>query len=267
MQSPLFKTSKFENLDDYIANLLNKSAKTLPCLIIKEILERKGSMRQSEIVESIEAQYETLRKPNGAKYGNNIKRVTASTLHSTKLFDKVNQDEYKLNKEEVIKYLERNSINKQNVYEICNKSNDENDFLHKKRIIKKSLSANAPNIKFTHAYEILDEILVKYTNDKKICKDLTNPFAKCSTSYDLLLKIGNKDKIIGMVTCFKLFKPILKKMIFVKSKQSKKAMEKINLKLNNLMKELDFVHQAFENNNNSASPNWYNNINNINNIN
>ena len=145
--------------------------------------------------------------------------------------------------------------------------NDENDFLHKKRIIKKSLSANAPNIKFTHAYEILDEILVKYTNDKKICKDLTNPFAKCSTSYDLLLKIGNKDKIIGMVTCFKLFKPILKKMIFVKSKQSKKAMEKINLKLNNLMKELDFVHQAFENNNNSASPNWYNNINNINNIN
>ena len=98
MQSPLFKTSKFENLDDYIANLLNKSAKTLPCLIIKEILERKGSMRQSEIVESIEAQYETLRKPNGAKYGNNIKRVTASTLHSTKLFDKVNQDEYKLNK-------------------------------------------------------------------------------------------------------------------------------------------------------------------------
>ena len=74
MQSPLFKTSKFENLDDYIANLLNKSAKTLPCLIIKEILERKGSMRQSEIVESIEAQYETLRKPNGAKYGNNIKQ-------------------------------------------------------------------------------------------------------------------------------------------------------------------------------------------------
>ena len=35
---------------------------------------------------------------NNNEYGNNIKRVTASTLHSTKLFDKVNQDEVDNNK-------------------------------------------------------------------------------------------------------------------------------------------------------------------------
>ena len=99
MQSKLFTTNKFENLDEYIANLLNTSAKTLPCLIIKLILERKGAMKQSEIEENIEEQYSTLRKPNGAKYGENIKRVTASTLNSTKLFEKVNDNEYKLNKE------------------------------------------------------------------------------------------------------------------------------------------------------------------------
>lgn len=258
---PLFTTSKFENLDEYIKSLLLKCGKTLPFIIINELFSKEKGMKLSEIYEIVSADYNTLRKPDGTKYGNNLKRVIASTLHSTGLFMKSPDDFYTINKNEVIKYLERNSIKtitaNDNVSndtkinnEIKNGHENENDnvYLGRKRIIKKTLGGNA-NPKFIHAYTILDEILEKYSNDKKISKNLINPFAKCDSSLELLIKLGNSDKLIGMVTCFKIFKPILKKVFFMKNKITKKTLNGMKGEILNLEQGIDFVRRMLEMNN------------------
>ena len=237
---PLFTTSKFENLDEYIKSLLLKCGKTLPFIIINELFSKEKGMKLSEIYEIVSADYNTLRKPDGTKYGNNLKRVIASTLHSTGLFMKSPDDFYTINKNEVIKYLERNSIK-------TITAND-NVYLGRKRIIKKTLGGNA-NPKFIHAYTILDEILEKYSNDKKISKNLINPFAKCDSSLELLIKLGNSDKLIGMVTCFKIFKPILKKVFFMKNKITKKTLNGMKGEILNLEQGIDFVRRMLEMNN------------------
>lgn len=231
MSQKLFTTTSQKEGTDDMGELLAKSPNTLPCLIIKQMNNHNSPLSLAQILENVSIQYSTLRKPDGAKYGNNIKRVVSSALNSTGLFVKNEDNNYYLNTEKVIQYLKRNNSE--------NKKDDK--FLRKKRVIKKSLGSNTRG-KYIHCYQILDEILEKYSKDSSISKLLTNPFIKCSSSVELLIKIGNSDKLIGMVSCFKIFKPLLKKMFLSKNK-------KMNESLKNINQGIELVHHILDLNN------------------
>lgn len=238
MNHKLFTTSNAKEETDDMGELLAKSPNTLPCLIIKQMHNHNSPLPLNQILENVSMQYDTLRKPDGAKYGNNIKRVVSSALNSTGLFVKKEDNSYYLNTENVLQYLKRNN----------SESKKEENFLRKKRVIKKSLGSNTKG-KYIHCYQILDEILEKYSKDSSINKLLTNPFIKCSSSVELLIKIGNSDKLIGMVSCFKIFKPLLKKMFLSKKKTTKQNYKDMDEKMKKLNQGIEFIHQMLDLNN------------------
>lgn len=80
--------------------------------------------------------------------------------------------------------------------------------------IKKSLGLQ--NYKVIKAYNLLDDMLTKYKQDKETCKKLKNPFSKCENSFDLIKKFhGDENKIFGILSTFKFFKPLSKTLIYL----------------------------------------------------
>lgn len=221
-QSRLFQIESSDNIiNDFVIN--SHSIKTLPELIISEIVKSNSPLSKNDLMEKIAIMnYDKLRKPDGSRYGKNLKKVLISTLHSTNLFIKTEEDTYALNQAEVIKYLQRNKDKERQT--IKNDSNDDKNnenkdkssnvlntsLLQRKRIRKTLLPSNA---KFFHAYQILDDLLSKYSSDRTISKKINNPFAKCNNSVEFILKTGDSERLLGMVSCFKMFKPLCKLVI------------------------------------------------------
>jgi hypothetical protein len=57
-------------------------------------------------------------------------------------------------------------------------------------------------------------MLNTYKQDKDAFKKLKNPFSKCDNFVDLIKKFyGDENKIFGMLTTFKFFKPLSKIII------------------------------------------------------
>lgn len=75
--------------------------------------------------------------------------------------------------------------------------------------VKRSLSNH--NLKFIKANNILSELLSKYKNNKDAWKKLKNLFNNCLNGMDLIKKLhGDENKIFGMLSTYKFFKPINK---------------------------------------------------------
>ena len=155
---------------------------------------------------------------------------------------------YEINESETEKNENDKDINKENenlvqVNQVSNDNENESkndDLLGKKRNgITKTLTNNFPG-KYISAYELLDDFLDKYINILNGKKNLINPFLKVNNIADLIAKIKDKDKIEGMLICFKFFKPILRKFFLYKNKP-----RQINRDLNTFNKEIEFVTKYF----------------------
>jgi len=132
-------------------------------------------------------------------------------------------------------FNQKNNIINNNNNNIENESKND-DLLGKKRnIIEKTLIKNYP-VKYFYAYDLLDDLLDKYINILNGKKNLINPFLKVKNIADLIAKIKDKDKIEGILICFKFFKPILRKFFLYKKKP-----RQINKELNSFNKDIEFV--------------------------
>ena len=168
------------------------------------------------------------KKPNNIFKHENIYEINESETEKNENEEDINKDKEN--------YIEKNKDYNDKENELKN-----DDLLGKKRnnIIKTLPNNNYP-IKYFLAYDLLDELLDKYINILNGKKNLINPFLKVNNIADLIAKIKDKDKIEGMLTCFKFFKPILRKFVLYRNKP-----RQINKDLNTFNKGIDFVNKYF----------------------
>jgi hypothetical protein len=252
-----------------ISDLLINARNTLPNEIIRFFHNNNYSPANfEEISEDINPKYDSLRKMDNTKYSNSKKKAILSTLTSIDLFlyDK-ESGLYTLNQSTAVHYLSRSQkkkkkkeIKKEYLDEIKseddnldynendnNINNDNQDFLCKKRkIISKTLT-NSHSSKYIVAYELLDELLEKYIKLLDGKKIMTNPFSKIGDITDFIAKVKNKEKLEGILICFKFFKPILRKIFLYKNKFVFQNLKQIFEKLNNFNEKVDLVQKYLEN--------------------
>ena len=252
-----------------ISDLLINARNTLPNEIIRFFHNNNYSPANfEEISEDINPKYDSLRKMDNTKYSNSKKKAILSTLTSIDLFlyDK-ESGLYTLNQSTAVRYLSRSQkkkkkkeIKKEYLDEIKseddnldynendnNINNDNQDFLCKKRkIISKTLT-NSHSSKYIVAYELLDELLEKYIKLLDGKKIMTNPFSKIGDITDFIAKVKNKEKLEGILICFKFFKPILRKIFLYKNKFVFQNLKQIFEKLNNFNEKVDLVQKYLEN--------------------
>jgi hypothetical protein len=75
---------------------------------------------------------------------------------------------------------------------------------------------------------------------------MTNPFSKIGDITDFIAKVKNKEKLEGILICFKFFKPILRKICFYKNKFVFQNLKQICEKLNNFNEKVDLVQKYLE---------------------
>ena len=248
-------------LNKKIENLYSFNINTLPFNLLKLFKNRNyDSLNYSEIFESIQPIYSSLKKKDNKPYGKNINKSLLSTLTSINLFtfDNTN-NKYKVNEKNAIKYLKDFEENNKNLFlnkkkEIIKsfdtKLNNNNNNYNKKLLKKNKINVNINNnnsLKFLHAFNILDNILNEYSKNNNIKKKIINPYTKSNDSSDLIVNVGNIDMLIGILSCFKFFKPLLKKTIF-KEYKKKDLNKKIIIDEENLKNKLNFVDNFFKNN-------------------
>ena len=113
-------------------------------------------------------------------------------------------------------------------------------------VISKTLT-NSHSSKYIVAYELLDELLEKYIKLLDGKKIMTNPFSKIGDITDFIAKVKNKEKLEGILICFKFFKPILRKIFLYKNKFVFQNLKQIFEKLNNFNEKVDLVQKYLEN--------------------
>jgi len=255
-------------LNKKIENLYSYNINTLPFNLLKIFKNRNyDSLNYNEIFESIQPIYSSLKKKDNKPYGKNINKSLLSTLTSINLFTfDNNNNKYKVNEKNAIKYLKDFEDNNKNLFlnkkkEIIksfdtklnsnvNNNNNNNNIYNKKFLKKNKINVNINNnnsLKFLHAFNILDNILNEYSKNNNIKKKIINPYTKSNDSSDLIVNVGNIDMLIGILSCFKFFKPLLKKTIFKEYKKKDLGKKKI-IDEEILKNKLNFVDNFFKNN-------------------
>lgn len=112
------------------------------------------------------------------------------------------------------------------------------------------------NYKISKIYNILDQMLSKYRG-KLENEKLNNSFSNVNPSIELLQKIGDKNKFIGILMCFKFFKSIINKYSKITSKKKKIDciidLNKLNEKLDLLISKMEMLNKNGDNNSNINS--------------
>src|SRR4051812_11034787 len=96
--------------------------------------------------------------------------------------------------------------------------------------------------KISKIYNILDQMLSKYRG-KLETEKLNTSFKDVNCSIELLQKIGDKNKFIGILMCFKFFKSIINK--YSKITNKKKKLDSL-IDLNKLNEKLDLLSSKME---------------------
>ena len=95
------------------------------------------------------------------------------------------------------------------------------------------------NYKICKVYNILDQMITRCRGSPEFEK-LNGSFKNANTSIELLQKIGDKNKLIGILMCFKYFKSVINKYFKLSSK--KKKLESL-IDLNKLNEKLDMLSE------------------------
>ncbi len=98
------------------------------------------------------------------------------------------------------------------------------------------------NYKICKVYNILDQMLSRCRGSVNMDK-LNTRFKNANSSIELLQKIGDQNKLIGILMCFKYFKSMINKCFKISSK--KKKLESL-IDLNKLNEKLDTLSQKME---------------------
>lgn len=94
------------NFNNEIVAKLNACDNTLPGLILK-MMRDKDPVCESDIITQVYPRYEDLRKPDGHKYGNDIKKAVTSTLCSSGIFMKIGENLWTYREKDAEDYVKR----------------------------------------------------------------------------------------------------------------------------------------------------------------
>jgi len=202
---------------------LNLIEKTLPGLIICLLYRNNNNpIEETKIYEIVSKSYGDLRKPNGSKYKGNMLKVFKSTLTSSFIFQKTIDGKWFYKKKEAIDYVLRvtekilaKKLEKEKNSEGIDDTRTTNSNKDKPKKTKEKIEG--VNHKIIKIYGILDDLLNNYKDDKEISKILKNPLKNIISCVELLQKIGNDNKCVGVLMCFKFFKSIIRKYIKITS--------------------------------------------------
>ena len=222
---------------------------TLPGSIIS-LMKKIGKPISKEIIYNhIKNNFSTYRKANGAKYNGNINSVLNSTLNTSGIFIKVDDNLYYYKEKEsmdfIIKTVER-ELKKKMVKDIKNKKTKVNS----SNKSNKSLSKQQKQLSFTHqlGFKIckLDSILNNLIKCRGRQEEYINLNKKlCSEEIQMLENISKQDKYIGMILCIKYFKGIIEKYLKYINKKKKFEkflnVQKFNEKILNICDKIEKV--------------------------
>jgi hypothetical protein len=100
------------------------------------------------------------------------------------------------------------------------------------------------NYKICKVYNILDQMVSRCRGSVEIDK-LNIKFKNANSSIELLQKIGDQNKQIGILMCFKYFKSMINKYFKISSKKKKLEslidLNKLNEKLDTLSKKMEML--------------------------
>lgn len=234
---------------------------------IISLMKRNGRpLTKDYIYDNIKDKFLSFRKANGAKYSADTYIALKSTLNTSGIFYKTNEDTYFYKEKEsmdfVIKTVER-ELNKKI-------SKD------KKNAEKKSSLSSKKHKKKNNVKNKINELSINHQLGYKICKlniILDNMLEKCQekNSYQILnkkldnegiemiKKISENDKFLGMILCIKFFKNIIEN--YIKFSNKKKNIEKyfdvnkFNKKIINICEKIEKLEESFNYHHNLKSIN------------
>jgi len=272
------KEKEMEELESIVGTVTY----SLPVALIKiSILNKYIPLKIEKYYDLVSPVLPMLKKTNGGKYTNNSIKTIRSAMASNELFYKNDDGLFQLNIPKAIEHIRVMQKRKQIDEQILNekqmnkenkipekeekkieiqKENKFQEFLNKKREdfdvedykenkknkkgqkIRKPISYG----KYGRAYSLFNNLL-------KISEEKQNIYPKLNLdldSFDVLYldddyDICNNNKVIGMLTAFKFFRPFLEKN-FNSCKVQKKVIEKLSDltndvgRMNNLIKSNDF---------------------------
>ena len=215
------------------------------------------------IYNKIKDKFMSFRKANGAKYSGDTYIVLKSTLNTSGIFYKTDDDTYFYKEKEsvdfVIKTVER---------ELKKKISKD------KKETKSSLSTKKHKKKYNTKNKI-NELSINHQLGYKICKlniILDNMLEKCQdkkNSYkilnknlnnegiEMIKKISETDKFLGMILCIKFFKNIIEN--YIKFSNKKKNIEKyfdvnkLNTKILTICEKIEKLEESFIHNSNKEN--------------
>ena len=263
---------------------LEEILKTLPyslCVALIKIsqINKYQPLELETYYQNILPTFHLLRRTDGSKYQTQSIKTVRSAMVSNKLFSKNENGLYELNIQNAFNYLkmiqkkkaiENGISNESNNLEEAimmnnsktlkkekkdkkvkydNISNTVNEFLGKKKKIKEKKYKSEANargrvLKYEKAFDLLTNLLNISSSDDTLNSKLTFDLNDINDTSNLNDQNPNINKIIGMLTVFKFFKPFLEKS-FSSIKVQEKIFEKI-AEINAQVNCMDTIYRAQE---------------------
>jgi hypothetical protein len=211
------------------------------------------------IYEKIKDKFLSFRKANGAKYNGDIHIVLKSTLNSSGIFYKAEENYYYFKEKEsmdfIIKTIERElkkkiSIDKkEKKSSLSSKKSSKKKKKEKKHIINELSLNHQLGYKICKLNSILDNMMEKYRGNNNNFMALSKKFH--DEGIEMIKNISEKDKFIGIILCIKFFKGIIEKYIKFKNKKIniEKYLDekKFNEKILKICEKIEKIEQSFNN--------------------
>ena len=232
---------------------------TLPGSIISLMKKEGRPINVDYIYEKIKDKFLSFRKANGAKYNGDIHIVLKSTLNSSGIFYKIEENYYYFKEKEsmdfIIKTIERelkkkiSKDKKEKKNSLSSKKNSKKKKKEKKHIINELSLNHQLGYKICKLNSILDNMMEKYRGNNNNFMALSKKFH--DEGIEMIKNISEKDKFIGMILCIKFFKGIIEKYIKFKNKKIniEKYLDekKFNEKILKICEKIEKIEQSFNN--------------------
>lgn len=193
---------------------LKLAENTLPGNIIQLMVNHGGPISFEHMLSNLEGKMDKFRKANGAKYSGDAKNSILSTLKTSNIFFKTNNNLYYFKQKEAYEFIYRNYEremkkkikSKKESLNVSKRSNGSSrSRVKKNEDIKCNLAHKIQKIDY-----ILQQMIKKYRGDTRYEKLQKLMNKKGNSSLQVLKEWCKKDKFIGMMMCLKYSKNLSK---------------------------------------------------------
>lgn len=231
--------------DEVISDLLKEVPYSLSVALIKvSEIQNYIPLPLEKYYNNILPAFHLLRRNDGSKYKITSINTVRSAMVSNRLYSKNEEGLYVLNKGQAINLLRliktKNTLNENEVNDYDSDSESNLGKKTKREEKKENVEEEENNgiEKYQKIFNLLSKLLKISLKDKNLKKQLKINLEEIDK--DNIDNIFNIDKIVGMLTAFRFFKPFLEKSLF-----TNKIQKHLNKKMTELKSELELIEQFF----------------------